>query len=175
MPVTKNINVAILFRKQLWAAVRVVISHKNDVYVNLDDDQKRHASYHASGQAHLKTKGGYVQWSTGPNGELEPMMGRENVKPTDVSERQSVAGGPWGWEIARIPNALRPCRCIPEMVVDAGVLPDSWALGLEVSIVNSDPGQRTEHFGCPIIDRRRFSNGVIVIEIEALGIDNADS
>jgi hypothetical protein len=166
-------RVSIQFQHQQWLAISIAISDANDVYVNyLGDEKKRHTSRHASGQHHQKIGKRYVTWTDRPTGHWEPMK-ECKVTPTEVSQRESVAV--WGWTIGRIPSVLRPCQEACGVVIDASAFPDSWTLGLEVSILNTDPHQRTEILGFPVVQRHRVSNGAIVVEIEAFVIDENDT
>jgi hypothetical protein len=162
-------RVAIQFQHQLWLGISVAIGDAGDVYVNyLGDGQEMHTSHHASGQHHQKIGKRYVTWTGGPTRHWEPMKSAK-IKPTQVSERESVAV--WGWVIARIPSVLPPVTDACGMVVNAALFRDSWTLGLEVSIVSRDSNQRTEILGYPVVQRHRVSNGLIIVEIEAFVID----
>lgn len=161
-------RVSIHFQSQQWLAISVAISDTNDVYVNYLGDM--HTSRHASGQHHQKIGKRYVTWTGGPTGYWQPMK-ECKVRPRDVLQRESVAV--WGWTIGRIPSVLPSCRDVCGMAVDATAFPDSWTLGIEVSIVNGDPDQRTEILGFPVVQRHRICNGIIVVEIEAFVIDES--
>ena len=83
-------------------ALEVCISGEGDVYVNysMSELPEAHASYHSSGQQHIKKGGKYVEWNGGPTGYFEPMK-LFRTRPRDVITRADC-GSTIGWEVVKL-------------------------------------------------------------------------
>lgn len=139
-----------------------------DVYVNYSDcsTPEAHASYHESGQYHMKTSRRYIEWDGGPKGEMEPMR-LSRTPPHLVKGRQHF----WsvGWYVAKLDHILPPLNGTADMLVDAGKLQGDSILGFEAAVVGSEARKQDNIVGYTIIDSLQFGEGLRV-EIDAFVI-----
>jgi len=152
-------------------ALRVAASDKGDVYVNYSmvGLPEAHASYHASGQQHIKKGGKYVEWNGGPTGLYEPMK-IFRAEPESVVTRQDC-GSTIGWEVSKLSSVLPVLSEPADMLVDARPLRGDSILAFEVHVVGDRARPRGSVVGFPVIASHRFSNAVQV-EINAFGISD---
>jgi len=160
----KVIVVAVRLECQEWLAIQVCI-RGTDVYLNYfnrDGKKQGHASYHASGQYHIKTDRGYVCWAGA--GPWQPMKQRKSP-PGAVAVRESLPA--IAWQIGSFASALPPLSGAADMVVDVSAFPADSIVALETSVIQPNAPVRQDVTGFSVVKRQRFSNAV-TIEIEAL-------
>jgi hypothetical protein len=140
----------------------------HDVYVNYSDcsTPEAHASYHESGQYHMKKSKGYIQWDGGLAGEMQPMK-LFRTSPQRVKERSNF----WtvGWYVAKLDHVLPTLDGTADMLVDAGKLQGNSILGFEASVVGGEARKRDNIVGYAIIDSHQFG-GALRVEIDAFVI-----
>jgi hypothetical protein len=144
-----------------------------NVYVNYSDSStpEAHASYHESGQYHMKREKRYIEWDGGFTGEMEPMK-LFRVPPHLVTGR----GQFWsvGWYVATLDQILPPLEGTADMMLDAGGIRGDLILGFEASVVGSAARKRSEIVGYGIIASHQFGEALRV-EIEAFVVSDEES
>jgi hypothetical protein len=161
------IVVAFRMDRQEWLAIQICI-RGTDVYLNYfhrDGKKQAHASYHASGQYHIKTDRGYVYWRGA--GPWQPMK-QSKSPPGAVTVRETLPA--IGWQIGSLASALPPLSGVADMTVDVSAFPANSIVGLEASVIQPNAPPSQDVTGFSVVQRQRFSNGVN-IEIEAILID----
>jgi hypothetical protein len=100
--VPESCIVAIQLSASIVKALEVRVSGAGDVYANysMSGLPEAHASYHASGQQHVKKGGKYVEWTGGPTGTFEPMK-LLRTPPKEVITRADC-GNTIGWHVAKL-------------------------------------------------------------------------
>jgi hypothetical protein len=157
-----------LFASCVLKALEVCIADKGDVYVNysMAGLPEAHASYHASGQQHIKKGNKYVEWNGGLTGNFEPM--KLYRTPTRQVITREDCGSTVGWKVANL--SVLPILTKPaDMVVDACSLPKNSILAFEVAVIGQWAKDRRTVSGYPILSTHRFGVGVRV-EVNAFEV-----
>ena len=134
-----------------------------ELYTNYSDcaTPEAHASYHKSGQYHMKRQKQFIEWTGGPSGQMEPMK-LFRTPPGLVADR----GHFWtiGWHVANLDSVLPPLTGNADMIVDATRLEPHMILGFEASVVGKEARERKNVVGFPIIASHIFG-GAVSVEI----------
>jgi len=134
-----------------------------ELYTNYSDSTtpEAHASYHKSGQYHMKRQKQYIQWTGGLTGQMEPMK-LFRTPPGLVTDRSHF----WtiGWHVANLDSVLPPLIGNADMMVDAIRLEPHMILGFETNVVGKEARERKSIVGFPIIASHIFG-GPVNVEI----------
>ena len=132
-----------------------------EVYTNYCDRStpEAHASYHRSGQYHMKREKQYIEWTGGMRGCMEPMK-LFRTPPGLVRDRVHF----WtiGWDIANVHAILPPLSDNADMIVDASHIEPPAILGFEASVVGQYARERKNVVGFPIIASQTFGRNLKV-------------
>jgi hypothetical protein len=132
-----------------------------EVYTNYSDcsTPEAHASYHKSGQYHIKKGKKYIEWSGGPTGAMEPMK-LHRLPPGQVRGRSRC----WvvGWGVSRLDGVLPVLSGNADMIVDARQIEPDVILTFEADVVGPEAKKQMAVVGYPVIASHRFGNPVVV-------------
>ena len=149
-------------------ALRIRISDEADVYIHysMQGLKDAHASYHASGEQHIKKNRKHVEWNGGSTGQFEPMR-IYRARPDQVITRVDC-GGTIGWEVVKL-CVLPILTRRPDMMVDARYLPHDSIVAFIVEVVGQWVNPRRSVSGYPILQTYRFGHPVQV-EVNAFEV-----
>lgn len=135
-PTPTTCIVAIQLSTSVVKAFDVQISDKGDVYVNykMSGLPEAHASYHASGQQHIKKARKFVQWNGGATGKMEPIK-LFRTPPSQVITR-SDCGSTIGWYVEKLP-VLPVLAQVPDMLVGVRGVKNSSIVAFEVNVIGA--------------------------------------
>jgi hypothetical protein len=161
--------VAVQLVASIVKALEVRISAANDVYVNysMSGLPEAHASYHASGQQHIKKGGKYVERTGGLTGNFEPMK-LTRMAPKQVITRGD-SGSTIGWEVAKLASVLPVLTDAADMLVDARTLREDSILAFKVEVIGQWARQRSSVSGFPVLHTHRFGS-TIQVEVNAFAV-----
>jgi hypothetical protein len=171
--VLESCIVGVQLSTSIVKALEVCISDKGDVYQNyyMMGLPEAHASYHSSGQQHIKKGGKYVEWDGGPTGNFEPMR-VIRTRPGDVITRADC-GGAVGWEVGKL-GVLPILTKRPDMLVDARPLAQETLLAFICEVVGKWGRSRRSVSGFPILHTHVFG-AVVKVEVHAFLISDDGS
>jgi hypothetical protein len=131
-----------------------------EVYTNYSDcsTPEAHASYHKSGQYHIKKGKKYIEWTGGLTGQMEPMK-IFKLPPEKVRGRSQC----WsvGWDVSHLDVVLPRLTGTPDMIVDAQDI-ESAILAFNAFIVGPEAKKQSSIVGYPVIASHRFGSPVEV-------------
>jgi len=155
-------------------AFDICIGDKGDVYVNysMAGLPEAHASYHASGQQHIKKAGKYVEWDAGPSGQFEQMK-LQRTPPRDVITR-SDCGSTIGWDVPKLKDVLPALTEQADMQVDARTLANDSILAFQINVIGAWARPHGSISGFPIIKTHRFGTNPQV-EVNAFVVSDLTS
>jgi hypothetical protein len=167
MPETCIVGVQLV--ASIVKALEVRIADTGDVYINysMSGLPEAHASYHASGQQHIKKGSKYVEWTGGPSGTFEPMK-LFRTRPKQVIAREDC-GSTIGWEVSKLASVLPVLTDPADMLVDARALQEDSILAFKVDVIGQWAKDRRSVSGYPILCTHRFA-GAIQLEVNAFVI-----
>ncbi len=154
-------------------ALEVCISGEGDVYVKYSmlGTKEAHASYHASGEQHIKKGRKYVEWNGGPTNNFEPMK-LFRTPPREVITRADC-GSTIGWEVVKL-SVLPRLAKRADMLVDARGLGEDSILAFKVDVIGQWARQRRSVSGYPIVQTHRFG-GTLQVEVNAFEVSESGS
>jgi hypothetical protein len=173
-PVPETCVVAIQLTDSIVKALEVCISEVGDVYVNysMSGLPEAHASYHASGQQHIKKGDKYVEWNGGPTGNFEPMK-LFRTPPGEVITRKDC-GSTIGWEVAKLAGVLPVLTGAADMLVDARALREDSILAFKVEVIGQWARRRSSVSGFPVLQTHQFG-GAVQVEVNVFAISETGS
>jgi hypothetical protein len=155
--VSDSFVVGVQLASSIVKAISFRISPKGDVYANysMDGIPEAHASYHASGQQHIKKGRKY-----------SPQGKRFKMPPTEVVTRVLCQEDSIAWKVAKLGNVLPVLNEAADMIVDARGLSDESLLLFKAWVIGNWVREHRPRPGFRKIKADRFGTNVRV-EIEA--------
>jgi hypothetical protein len=164
---SKKINVGVKHEGRSLLGFELKITPKADIYMFVFErgHRRMHISYHADGRIHYKADrpnhdAVFIE-SDFRAGIMEPIK-RQEVRPTDVVNRQRM--GVTGWGVEDIKRAeLNEFTPGPEdVLIDQ---PEALSIGFCVNVVGPQAPKRAIS-GDGVILERRVIKGAVTVEIE---------
>lgn len=169
---TETCTVGVQLASSVVKALTLRVSDQGDVYANysMSGVPEAHASYHASGQQHLKKDGNYVEWNASPTGAMEPIK-ISRMKPGEVITRVDC-GNTIGWAVKKLATVL-PVLSVPaDMLVDARALDADAILAFRANVVGPWAKPLRSVSGFPIIGVHKI-NGAVDVEVIAFVVSES--
>jgi len=170
--VAKSWFVGVQLAGSIVKALNLRVSDHGDVYTifSMSDVPEAHASYHASGQQHLKKGRSYIEWNAGPTGAMEPMK-ILRMKPGEVITREDC-GNTIAWEVKKLATVLPVLSTPADMLVDARALDGDSLLGFRADVVGPWAKPVRSVSGFPVVGVHTFS-GAVQVELIAFVVSAA--
>jgi hypothetical protein len=170
--VAETCIVGVQLAASIVKALTLRVSDQGDVYANysMSGVPEAHASYHASGQQHLKKGGSYVEWDAGPNGAMEPMK-IFRMRPGEVITRVDC-GNTIGWEVKKLATVLPVLSEPADMLVDARALDGDSILGFRANVIGPWAKPVRSVSGFPVVGVHKIS-GAVQVELIAFVVSEA--